>query len=368
MRLHALTAVVLGLLTTTAGAVDPDYGLKPGAPDLKSAGALAFGPADILFIGDQKGAAIFAVATGDKATTGAKPVNVEGFSGKIAAMLGTTPDKLIINDIAVRRESGTVYVSVSRGRGPDAMPIVLRVGADGKISELELKNVPFAKAAIPNAPEDKEIVGRRGRKSNPRTSSITDLAYFDNSVYVAGISNEEFASNLRSIDFPFTTVGDGTTVEIYHGAHGAYETNAPVRTLMPFEIGGEPHLLAAYTCTPLVVIPVQTLRSVAQTRGRTVAELGNRNRPLDMIVYEKDGMAWLLLANSARGMMKITTEGIESMEGITERVARGGRAGLTYETIEDLEGVVQMDKFDDENAIVLVKTGDMFHLKTVALP
>ena len=30
-------------------------------------------------------------------------------------------------------------------------------------------------------------------------------------------------------------------------------------------------------------------------RGKTVAELGNRNSPLDMIVYEKDGKQFLLL-------------------------------------------------------------------------
>ncbi len=34
--------------------------LKEGAPDLKSADRLAFGPDGVLFVGDTKGAAIFA--------------------------------------------------------------------------------------------------------------------------------------------------------------------------------------------------------------------------------------------------------------------------------------------------------------------
>jgi hypothetical protein len=35
-------------------------------------------------------------------------------------------------------------------------------------------------------------------------------------------------------------------------------------------------------------------------QGKTVAELGNRNRPIDMIVYEKDGKEFLLIANNSR--------------------------------------------------------------------
>ena len=48
-------------------------------------------------------------------------------------------------------------------------------------------------------------------------------------------------------------------------------------------------MLAAYTCTPLVKLPVSELKAGAHVKGTTIAELGNRNRPLDMIVYQKDG-------------------------------------------------------------------------------
>ena len=43
--------------------------------------------------------------------------------------------------------------------------------------------------------------------------------------------------------------------------------------------------------------------------GTTIAELGNRNRPLDMIVYKKDGKEFLLMSNNSRGVMKIPTDG-----------------------------------------------------------
>ena len=68
-------------------------------------------------------------------------------------------------------------------------------------------------------------------------------------MYVAGLSNEEFASNFRRLAFPFNDHMDATSLEIFHVAHGRYETHAPVRTFMPFEIDGEPQILAAYTCT-----------------------------------------------------------------------------------------------------------------------
>ena len=92
--------------------------------------------------------------------------------------------------------------------------------------------------------------------------------------------------------------------------------------------------MAAYTCTPLVKVPVADLKPGAHVKGTTIAELGNRNRPLDMIVYQKDGKDYLLLANSSRGVMKIPTEGADTAEGITKPRQRT-RKGLAYDTIDD---------------------------------
>jgi hypothetical protein len=69
-----------------------------------------------------------------------------------------------------------------------------------------------------------------------------------------------------------------------------------------------------------VKIPVSELKPGAHVKGTTIAELGNRNRPLDMIVYQKDGKDYLLLANNSRGVMKIPTEGADATESITSRV------------------------------------------------
>ena len=65
-----------------------------------------------------------------------------------------------------------------------------------------------------------------------------------------------------------------------------------------------------------------------------------------MIVYEKDGKDYLLLANSSRGVMKISTEQIDEAESIVAPVPDGGKKGLPYETIESWTGVEQLDRLD----------------------
>jgi len=356
-------------LATPALAGSLTESLKPGTPELQSAGPLAFGPEAILFVADAKAATVFAIATGDTQAAAKTPsLNVKELNKKIASLLGTESDQILINDMAVNPISKKAYIAVSRGLGPDAVPVLVRVSAPDKVEMVSLKNVPHAKAVLPDAPADQET-GEGRRRSNPRTESITDLGFLEDRVLIAGLSNEEFSSSLRAIPFPFKTVANGTSVEIYHGAHGRFETRSPVRTFVPFNVGDQPHLLAAYTCTPLVQFPLSELKPGAKIRGKTLAELGNRNRPLDMIVYAKDGKDYILIANNARGIMKVSTDNIESAESITDRVEGGGAEGLPYQTIEGWTGVDQLDRLDAEYALVVRQSSSgTMDLETLPLP
>jgi hypothetical protein len=364
IRVAAMALAFLCLTAAMAPGGEPTASLKQGKPDLKSAGPLTFGPEGILFVGDTKGAALFAIDTGDAAQVAEKrPVEVKDLAAKVGAMLGTNPSQIMINDLAVNPRSGNVYLSVSRGRGPDAIPLIVRVNADAKVEEVPLDNVRFAKAEIPNAPDPN--VQQRGRSL--RSQVITDLAFADGRVFVAGLSNEEFSSRLIAIPYPFSSEGiDGAAIEIYHGSHGQFETRSPIRTFVIYRIENEPEMLAAYTCTPLVKVPVTQLKAGAHVKGTTIAELGNGNNPLDMIVYKKDGKDYLLMTNDRRGVMKIPTEGAGSAPGITERVA--GKKGLGYETIASLKGVVQLDQLDDRHAVVLIQQPNVLNLETIELP
>jgi hypothetical protein len=358
--------IVIASVAGSALAANPPAGLdQVGKPALKSAGPLAFGPEGVLFVGDPRGAALFAIGVepAESASSG-ETVKFEGVNVQLAALVGIKPDELLINDVAVQPGSSVVFLSASRGRGPDAEPLLAKITAAGKLTLLSLDNVPYAKVELTNAPGPDEV-DKRGNRL--RQDSITDLHFVDGRVFVAGLSNEEFASKLRSIAFPFTGSDPGAGVEIYHGAHGQFETRSPVRTFVPFNVHGEPHLLAAYTCTPLVTFPVSDLKPGMKLRGTTVAELGNRNRPLDIIAYQKDGRTFLLLANSARGVMKIATDTIDQQASISQPVK--GTAGLSYDTVEGLKGVEHLDKLGDAHAVLLVRTENgALNLQTVALP
>jgi hypothetical protein len=341
-------------------------GLLTGKPQLKSAGPLAFGPDGILFIGDSLGAAVVALDTRDNKPAAALPVKVDikGIDRKVAAVLGTTPEQILIHDVKVNPISKNIYLSVSRGRGPQAIPVILRADAAGNMKEVPLDNVSFAAVMLPNPP-----VTNPGDPRDPRLDTITQLAFVNGSVIVAGLSNEEFSSNLRSIPFPFQSAGKGTSVEIYHGSHGRFETQAPVRTFVPYTIQNQQYLVAAYTCTPLVKIPVSELKPGSKLEGTTIAELGAGNRPLDMIAYRKNKHEFILMANSNRGVMKLSTDHLENYKPIR---APSEPAGVPYETLAGLANVRHLTSLDEANALVLIDSGSSaagsMDLRSIPLP
>jgi hypothetical protein len=361
---HTLRFPALWVITATL-CVGGTTGLKPGKADLKSAGALAFGPDGILFIGDSLGGAVVAVDTRDimPAATAAN-VEIKDIGGKVASLLGTKPGEILIQDIKVNPVSKNIYLSVSRGRGIDAIPVILRMSGavDGKITELPLDNIPHSIASLPNPPPSNP----RAENRNPRLETITQLAFADGNVIVAGLSNEEFSSNLRTIPFPFTAANSGASIEIYHGSHGEYETQAPVRTFIPWMIGTTRYIVAAYTCTPLVLIPVESLKPGAKVTGTTIAEFGMGNRPLDMIAYRKDNHDFILLANSYRGVLKVSAENLDRYEAITEPKQI---AGVPYKRIATLRGVRRLTTLDDTHALILAdgENGSL-DLRSVPLP
>lgn len=346
------------ICTATLAFCAASSNLQPGKAELKSAGSLSFGPGGVLFVGDTAGASIWALDVQDnKAANGSGNLEIKGVSDKIAALLGTSPDQIMINDTAVNPASKNVYLSVSRGRGPEAAPVILRVDAAGKISEVALENIPHSVVKFSDAPAP----AANGRQ----VETITSIAYVDGNVLVAGLSNEEFSSTLRSIPYPFTTAEKGAGIQIYHGSHGRFETAAPVRTFIPYEINNQKEILAAYTCTPLVKIAVSDLKPGAQVKGTTIAELGNRNKPIDMIVYEKGGKHFILMANSSRGVMKLAAENLESYAPIT---AHTEVTGVPYETIAALKNVQHLKKYDDGTALLLQGAAGSMDLRTIALP
>ena len=183
----------------------------------------------------------------------------------------------------------------------------------------------FSKLELPNAP-----TANPNDRRNARSSAITDMAFSDGKLWIAGLSSEEFSSKLRSVPYPFSAIDRGTSVEIFHGNHGQLETRSPVYTFLPYTVNNQPHLIAGYLCTPLVKFPIASLKPGDKVRGTTIAELGAGNRPLDMILYKKNGRDFLLMSNNSRGVMKIATDGFAI--GLADHLAGVGGDGRRART------------------------------------
>src|SRR5262245_28351805 len=174
--LLACALVVWGATVTTLPAASWTAGMKEGKPEFKSMGPLAFGPEAILFVADTKAAAVVALATGDtKPASIPGDFKIEGLNQKLAGLLGTTADQILIDDLAVNPLSRQAYLAVSRGRGPDATPVLVRVKAGGALEVVDLNMVKFSRAELPDAPAD-QPPGEGRRQNNPRRESITDVA------------------------------------------------------------------------------------------------------------------------------------------------------------------------------------------------
>ena len=366
MRTKILATV--GILVLAASASQWNAATVPvaaadGGPQMTSIGTLAFGANEVLFAADTQSATIYALELGDKASGGAAGVQgIDAIDQRIAGLLGTDAKEIIVTDMAVHPRTKNAYIAVMRGQGTAGKPALLRVDGAGKIEVVAFDGMKHTKVALPNAPN----AGTNPQR-DPRQQSITDMAFVDGKLYIAGLSNEEFASKLRAVNYPFSTADNGTSVEIFHGNHGQFETRSPVFAFVPYSINNTPHLVAAYLCTPLVKFPVSSLQAGAKVVGTTIAELGNRNRPIDMIVYKKDGREFLLMSNTSRGVMKIPTDGFAGAAPITQRVATE-TGGVGYESIATMKGIEQLDMLDGSRTVVLSRAEGTLNLATVALP
>ncbi len=343
-----LVACIAGLFLVAAINRPAKSGLEKGTPGIKSISSLAFGPDGILFIGDSKSATVFAVVTKDtKRNKQSSPIQMQSIDQKIAAALGTEVANITITDMAVNPISKKLYLSVQHS---DGTPVLLTIDGNN-ITAFPLKEVSYSSVVLNNAPAE-DAKDQRGRSL--RVSTISDLGYADGKLLVSGLSNHQFSSSFKSIPYPFTDKQDEATLEIYHAAHGRYETASPIKTFTTTQINGKKYLVASYTCTPLVLFPMDELKPGMHVKGRTVAEMGSGNTPIDMLTLNKGDQSFLVMANTARPVSKVDYKSIASFEGtLTEPVK--GTAGVNYTSMPDMKQVVQMDKLDDTQLVVIQK-------------
>lgn len=342
-------------------ALAANHGMTLGPVALESIGPMTFTDSGILLIGDPKSATLYAIDPEDEGS----PANAKPELSDLLSNVTKTLEwsgEVSLGELAVNPVTGSVFMTLSN----EGEIHLVKVAGNQSLTQVNLDKIPHLSKALPNAPEDKDNF-RRGRNRNPRLSSITDIAFFDGKIMVTGVAAGASPSRVLEIPFPFADNSVATSVEIFHAAHGRVE-DATIKTFLPMVIDGEPSLLAGFTCTPLVHFPVDDLEGQTKVRGTTVAELGNRNTPLDMIVYEKDGVTSILMTNTSRGTMKIGTKGIAQREGLSKPVPGGGTAGQPFERIEALDNIKQMDQLSDSQAVAVFEDSGKLNLKTFDLP
>ncbi len=363
-KLLILTFLLIG--TFSIGAMNPENALKAnfevGDPGIESINSMAFGPEGILFIGDSNAAQIIAVDVSGHAASDNSEVRIDQLDKLIADMLGAPIDEVRITDMAVNPANDNIYLAAQHSSGK---AILLRV-ENNALKMVPLQSVSHSKIALNNAVA-KDAKDRRNRPL--RRWAIADINYSDGKVLVSGLSNQEFASTFRVIAFPFSKgqvskeQGYGS-LEVYHAAHGKYETHAPIKTFIATKVGGKENIIAGYTCTPLVLFPMEKIQLGSHNKGRTVAELGSGNSPLDIIEVGSGDQHYLLISNNNRPLMKMEFKDLEAFQGsMTEPVTKKGAAeGVPYVNLPFVN-VQQLDNLGDGFVMVQRESNGNLALK-----
>ncbi|MEL6658733.1 MAG: hypothetical protein AAFP77_20905 [Bacteroidota bacterium] len=343
--------------------------------ELSGATVLAFGPDHVLFVGDSKSGQIHAIPTKAEELKDPVPYNLTDFDRMLAKELDMDTRDLIINDLKIHPLSQEAYLAIKKGHAPDAPSMIAVVNPmSGDIRFLDVKESGATSISVKN-PASAELKFWRDIPASSLT--ITDIDYYDGNIYVAGLSNSEFASTLRKIAYPFSEKQEAVqSIEIYHAVHTQMETRAPIRTMAIAEVAGTPTLIASYTCTPLVTIPLSDIAEGKDVKGKTIAELGYGNTPIDMITYmsqEMDGSfdQKLLVTNKHRSgslismaaVAKAMTEG-EGMEGMTV-TAPTGTADLEI-TSSPTSSVLHIDNQNQMMVITLKRNLETGGLELVS--
>ncbi|MEM6634463.1 MAG: hypothetical protein AAF667_01105 [Pseudomonadota bacterium] len=331
----------------------------------KSASVLEFADGQTLFVADSTGGKIHAYelpapgATPDQQL----PYNLLDLDQAVADALDVSIRSITYNDLAVHPVSQEAFVAATVMRDSSAEAAVMSVTRDGAVTVLDLADLPSTSFEIDDKPDDGVTFWRDIPAS---TFTVTDLDFSDGELFVSGLSTGEFASTLRRVPYPFANGSASTGIEIFHAAHAQTETRAPIRAMSVVDIGGTPTVVAAYTCTPLVTIPVADLADGANISGKTIAELGYGNTPLEVLsftAYDRQGNAQplVLVINREMDADLITLPALETATaapGLAEPVPYLGATAGVETTPIPLSGVLQAAEQDAQFLLTLRRNLD----------
>ena len=338
----------------------------------QSFGILEFGPDNTLFVADSAAGAIHAytLPAGGTAPEQDAAFNLLDVDQIVAEALGVS-GRLVYSDLAVHPVTRDAYVSVTATvDGADAGAVVT-VSRDGTARVLDLSALASTQFML-EAPADAGVTFWRDIPAPSLT--ITDLDIANRELLVSGVSTGEFASTLRRVPYPFADASTSTSIEIYHAAHNQNETRAPIRAMAVVDIDGTATAVAAYTCTPLVTIPVDALSDGAHVTGKTIAELGYGNTPLDVISFQAANFqgevsSYVLVVNREMDADLISMENLTTAAagpGLAEPVPYLGATSGVQTVPLPLSGVVHMADQDGQFLLALRRDLDTGAMELVS--
>lgn len=334
-----------------------------GDLEIKQIDVINFAPNGVLLIGNGSASEIIALETGDTTAVGKPFQKMPKFLATLAEKIGVGEADVELIDMEVNPASGKLYVAIRNQK--NKANLIVRVTPDGEMEPVPMKDVTYARIPLPKG--DKAPV-----------SKITDVLWIDNRLIASARCAEEFASKIFSADGPLKhdKAGSIYSAETYHVAHRKWETKAPMSVMIPYEENGKHYIVGAFSCTPVVKYPIDSIQPGAKIKGISMIELGSGNRPLDMFGFsDKDGEPQVItntfrfhhekrpygpsphlafqfdqdLLNGSETVNENATRRLNGSEPATDRI----------KVAEPFHGVVHMSRIDDSSALAIQETGDL---------
>ncbi len=157
-------------------------------------------------------------------------------------------------------------MSVERGRGPDAIPAIVKVN-HGKIELLELERIGHTHVCIPNEPDQ----SARLEFEPQRVYTITDVKYYNGEIFVTGIFESAIRVDALSHSLPVQLVRrDMHRRDLASDAPGVRNARANYPATNPRD-GGEALFVRRvwlHTARPLRLEHIEGRRSCARRHDR----------------------------------------------------------------------------------------------------
>jgi hypothetical protein len=340
---------------------------EQGNPKVKVIEAIAFGPNGLLLIAG--GTQVVTVETGDTKPASWSKTEIANVDQLLAGKLGLEAKDIEVRKLAVNPASRKAYVALQSLK--TKANAILTMDGDGNVAEFPLDDVKYTSysLAVPKA----------------TVTKVTDITWAGGKIVVATQATDKFASRVFTID-PAAKDGSPTQIstKTFHVGHNRWETQAPLRVLMPYPDNGKNSIVGSFTCTPVVRYDLEDAKDDDQITGSSVLELGTGNTPRSMFAYERDGKKYILISvgrnnkqpafgfPSAYWVARVDAALLKETTNINEkapwRIGGANKAGDRVLVAKEYFGVQQMDKLDATRALAIIETKGEFTLRALPLP